>query len=224
MPCPSRQACLARTRSSKTCPCHGCLVAPTLATWPVYARHYLHGAMELTFGQSSRSMFGLEQSSAACCRYVSHLGPPLAILTTGCKGSDIELHMEAHVNEGIVCDPPPPSSALIRILASRDGTEHMTGIHQLRFRATTHGLHQAVMPVVPEGCSGARQTSLLLWLPEPIARRVLPKMVAAYHAGHHAHHSATGPDRNWAAPTYIDLTSDDELLILPEVIDLTTIA
>ena len=153
----------------------------------------------------------------------------LRVLTANCKGSDIGLLMQAHVNEGVVRGPPPPSSALVQIITRKNGTGLMHGIHLLRFRATTHGLYQALLPVLSKthgSHSGARRATLLLSLPEPIVNQALPEMVAAYHASlNRAPRRATGSNTVHVGPTYIDLTDDSDTLDngSSNMIDLTVV-
>lgn len=226
MRCPSRQAHLAIPRSSRRCPGHGYLNALTSANLPLCARHYLDGARKSISTTSLKSIFGPERSYAACCRYVVVTQSKLLsrVLTTNCKGSDIGLLMQAHVNEGVVRGPPPPSSALAQVISRRNGSGLMHGIPLLRFRATTHGLYQALLPVLSKtqgSRSEARRATLLLCLPEPIVSQALPEMVAAYHASHHTHVNHASHANG---PTYIDLTDDSDTLDNgSNVIDLTIV-
>jgi hypothetical protein len=158
------------------------------------------------------------------------------------KGFDVESAIQAHVTEGIVHGPLPPSSALIGILKVKDGTKHMSGVHLLQLMATTHGLYQALLPAISNAHgahSNAGQMMLRLWLPEPIVRHALPEMVAAHHSGHtnergkrlkggtlnKARYIELTDDESDGPPTdVIELMDDDEPDGLPtEVIDLTLV-
>lgn len=144
-----------------------------------------------------------------------------SVLTGECQGSDIVTVMSLHVNGGIVRDPPPPSSAIIKITKSGMGLGHMSDIQLLRVAATTHALNQALIPVVPE--AQLQMTTQLLWLPEPVLRRALPQMVATYYKSSTTHKQEPRRKRGGVVGkrasqgTIVQRMSADG----PEVIDLT---
>ena len=97
------------------------------------------------------------------------------------------LAMWLHVNHNIVWDPPPPSSAIIKITKSRMGTGHMSGVRWLQVVATTHVLNQALIPVMSKACPQAEWPQMLMqahWVPKPVLQHALPEMVAEnYNSG-----------------------------------------
>jgi hypothetical protein len=103
------------------------------------------------------------------------------------------LAMWLHVNHNIVQDPPPPSSAIIKITKSRMGTRHMSGVRQLQVVATMHALNQALIPVMSKACPQAERPRMLMqahWVPEPVLEHVLPEMVAEYYNSGTSHKQA----------------------------------
>ncbi len=85
--------------------------------------------------------------------------------------------MAMDVNNGVVEGPPPPSTAVVGVIGSKQGTGLASDISLLRISATTHALHQALGALVSQVPTTMRlPTAVKIWIPEAIMRRALPQM------------------------------------------------
>jgi hypothetical protein len=83
--------------------------------------------------------------------------------------------LHAHVNEGVVLDEAPPLSSFLAILKDKQGSGRMSGTRLLCLQVSTHSLNADAA-----SSSEAQAPTILVWLPEPLVRRVLPRMVQLY--------------------------------------------
>ena len=98
-------------------------------------------------------------------------------LTLFHQAPDIMAAMATHVNNGAVEGPPPPSTAVVGVIGSKQGTGLASDLSLLRISATTHALHQALGALISQVPTTMRlPTAIKIWIPEAIVRRALPQM------------------------------------------------
>jgi hypothetical protein len=82
-----------------------------------------------------------------------------------------------HVNDGVVEEPPPPSTAVVGVIGSKQGAGLASDLSLLRVSATTHALHQALGALISQVPAMKRlPTTIKIWIPEVVVRRALPQM------------------------------------------------
>lgn len=92
--------------------------------------------------------------------------------------------MTAHVNEGVVREPPPPCSAVVGVVGSKRGIGLASDISLLQIEATTHALHQALGGHMSQAPAMKRlPTTIKFWLPGQVVRWAMPQMCTDVHGG-----------------------------------------
>ena len=94
------------------------------------------------------------------------------------------LAMAEHVNHGIVTNAPPPSSAVLGVIGSK---QDASGLSLLQIQATTHALYQVLVPHISRASGETRPPTVVfdlkLWFPEPVVRMALPQMCGEFEKG-----------------------------------------
>lgn len=85
--------------------------------------------------------------------------------------------MAMHVNDGVVEGPPHPSTAVVGVIGSKQGTGLASNLSLLRVSATTHALYQVLGTLISQVPAMKRlPTAIKIWIPEVVVRRALPQM------------------------------------------------
>ena len=68
------------------------------------------------------------------------------------------LAMAEHVNHGIVTNAPPPSSAVLGVIGSK---QDASGLSLLQIQATTHALYQVLVPHISRASGETRPPTVV---------------------------------------------------------------
>lgn len=87
----------------------------------------------------------------------------------------------SYVIDGVVADPPPPSTAVLRVTKSKEGAGHMAGLQLLQIEVFTHTLHRALAPMISDAPADAHVPSTItMWVPEMILTLAHPQLALKF--------------------------------------------